>query len=275
MKPSHISQVRLFLMDVGLFVTLALGTSCIHLDPPIRATPEQAQERQMESPPSSTIQARPDGGSPDPCTVSFDDRNALSQTFAQSRTTFTIKTGQSPSGRLEQCDERIHSDCWFYRQRCTRNNVNIDPINYGHFHLSFERPVCLGSDGHFDPPDPGDGFGWGFGREREGVCDIIDWTIEPRVLDSHLENHWIKIWVGNARTQTPTYFDIDSIWVLPDKPIQVWFRTRGGIWWFWPEIRPSGIWNVSEWVRDVSEVRIRGAESSFGSYRIGAFVIRD
>lgn len=275
MKANHISPARLFQIGVGLFVTLALGTSCVHLDPPIRATPEQAQERQMESPPSSTIQARPDGDSPNTCLVSFDDRNALRQTFAQARTTFAVKTGRSPSGRLERCDTSNHSDCWTYRQRCTRNDVNIDSINYGHFHLSFERPVCLGSDGSFfDPPDPGDGFGWGFGRIREGVCEIIDWSSERRTLDSHDENHWIKIWVGNARTQTPTYFDVDSIWVLPGKPIQLWFRTRDGTWWFWPEIPPAGIWNVSEWVRDVSEIRIRGAES-FGNYRIGAFEIRD
>ncbi len=87
--------------------------------------------------------------------------------------------------------------------------------------------------------------------------------------------HWIKIWVGNAVTRTPTYFDMDSIWVLPDKPIQLWFRNRDGSWWFWPELRAGNIWNVSEWVRNVSEVRIRGAESGPGPYTIGAVGIRD
>lgn len=231
----------------------------------------------MESPTSNIVQVRPAGMSPELCTVSFDDRIALSQTFAQARLTFAVKTGRSSSGRLEACDPSAHSDCWTYRQRCTRDDVNVDDINYGHFHLNFERPVCLAwtDDGTPIPPDPGDGYGSGFGRIREGRCDAIDWTSEPRVFASMAMDHWVKISVGNAVTRTPTYFDMESIWVLPNKPIQLWFRKRDRSWWFWAELSAGTIWNISEWVRDVSEVRIRGTESGSGPYTIGAFGIRD
>ena len=130
-------------------------------------------------------------------------------------------------------------------------------------------------DGMPIPPDPGDGYGSGLGRIREDLCEAIDWTSEPRVLDSMAMNHWVKIWVGNAVTRTPTYFDMESIWVLPDEPIQLWFRKRDRSWWFWAELNAGTIWNISEWVRDVSEVRIRGIESGSGPYTIGAFGIRD
>ena len=154
--------------------------------------------------------------------------------------------------------------------------MNADDINYGHFQLSFERPVCMAwtDDGMPIPPDPGDGYGSGFGRIREDLCEAIDWTSEPRVLDSMAMNHWVKIWIGNAVTRTPPYFDMESIWVLPDEPIQLWFRKRDRSWWFWAELNAGTIWNISEWVRDVAEVRIRGIESGSGPYTIGAFGIR-
>lgn len=57
----------------------------------------------------------------------------------------------------------------------------------------------------------------------------------------------------------PTYFDMESVWVLPGKPIQLWFRKRDGTRWFWPELRTGTIWNTRDWIRDVSEVRINSA----------------
>jgi hypothetical protein len=72
------------------------------------------------------------------------------------------------------------------------------------------------------------------------------------------------------------YFDMESISVLQDTSIQLWFRKRDGTWWFWPELNAGHTWKISEWVRDVSEIRIRGAKSGrASSYIIGALVIRD
>ena len=72
--------------------------ACAHLDPPMRATPVQAGEREMESPTSNIVQVPQGGMSPDLCTVSFDDRPPLSQTFAQVRLTLAVKTGRSSLG---------------------------------------------------------------------------------------------------------------------------------------------------------------------------------
>jgi hypothetical protein len=266
-----VSTARHTLVRSALFlVVAALESACVHLDPPMRASAEQAREREAESPPSNPIRVRSTGSSTEPCTVNFDDPAALSRISGQARLTFAAPTGRSPSGDLELCDTRVHSDCWTWRERCTRDDVNVEPINYPHIHLPMERGVdCYGL------PDPGDGDGPGFGRIEDGTCVPVDWADTPRILASHDQIRWTRIWVGNAASQTPTYFDMESIWVLPDKAVQLWFRKRDGTWWFWPELEAGGIWDIGDWVRDVAEVRIRGAESGLGPYIIGAFVIRD
>lgn len=254
----------------GFLLVAALGTSCAHLDPPMRASAEQEGERQSESPTRETV-VRSAGSSSEACTVDFDDRSALSQIFDQARYTFASPTGRSPSGELESCNPRVHTDCWTWRQRCTRADVNVESIDYSHFHLLVEgRTDC-----YEGLPDPDDGHGAGFGILVLGTCRPADWTRIPRIMAPHDQSRWVKIWVGNAETQRPTYFDMESIWVLPNNPIELWFRKRDGTWWFWPALEAGGVWNIGDWARDVSEVRIRGAESARSAYRIGAFAIQD
>lgn len=258
----------------GLLLTAALTASCAHQglepDPPMRATAEQESERRSESPTSNETRVRPTGSSPEECTVNFDDTAALSQIFGQARNMAAEPTGRSPSGELESCDPRSHSDCWTYRQRCARNDVNVEPINYLHFHLGFERgQVCIG------PPDPGDGYGHGFGIMVRGRCAAVNWANMPRTMFAHKHDQWIKVWVGNAETQTPTYFDMEFIWLLPGEPVELWFLKRDGAWWFWSELRAAGVWDIREWGRDVAEVRIRGTAAALAPYQIGALVIRD
>jgi hypothetical protein len=259
-----------YMVFCALF-TLSFG-ACTHLSPPTRATPEQTAERERESATPNIIQVRTES-SPEQCTVSFDDPAALGQILAFARLTFAVKTGRSSSGMLEECSPASHSDCWTYRQRCTRHDVNVDSVTYSHFHLHMERGMECYDFGDPSPLDPRDGFGAGFGRLVEGRCTPVNWIFTRRALYSHDRQHWIKIWVGNATSHTPTYFDMESVWVLPDQPIQLWFRKRDGTWLFWPELTAGNIWNLREWVRDVSEVRIRGAGTN--KYGIGAFGIRD
>jgi hypothetical protein len=260
----------------GLLLTAALTASCALRDleppdPPIRATAEQERDRQSESPTSNETRERPTGSSSEDCTVNFDDRDALSQIWAQARMTFAYSTGRSPSGELEHCDlSRTHSDCWTWRQRCSRDDVNVESINYSHFHLGFEKgETCFGL------PDPGDGYGPGLGIKLRGTCWRVNWENMPRTLGAHAHDQWIKVWVGNAETQTPMYFDIEFIWLLPGEPVELWFLKRDGTWWYWPELGAAGTWDIRDWGRDVSEVRIRGTVASAGPYRIGALVVRD
>jgi hypothetical protein len=259
-----------------MFLSASLGAcaelkSVNPLNPPTQATPEQATERDRESQPPKVVQVRPSGSPLQPCLVNFDDEGALAQIYAQARSTLAFKTSRAPSGQLQMCDPTKHGDCWTYRQRCSRNDVNLDTIGQSHFHLSMETGIEC-----YTLPDPGDGLGRGFGKLVNFKCTDVEWTKTPRVLSSHDQNQWVKIWVSNPENRAPTYFDMESIRVLPDTSIQLWFRKRDGTWWFWPELSPGHNWNTREWVREVSEVRIRGSKPGrASSYVIGSLVVRD
>ena len=113
-----------------------------------------------------------------------------------------------------------------------KHDVNVDTIGLTHFHLSMETGIEC-----YTLPDPGDGLGRGFGKLVDFKCTDVDWAKTPRVLSSHDQNQWVKVWVSNPENRAPTYFDMESISVLPDTSIQLWFRKRDGTWWFWPELK--------------------------------------
>lgn len=266
-------------LGIVLCVCLTILGACIPLtkskssinNPPTQATPEQASERDRESQPPKVVQARPNGSSPQQCLVNFDDEAALEHIVGQARTTLAFRTSRIGFGPLQMCDPSKHTDCWAYRQRCSRSDVNFDTIGHTHFHLNMESGIEC-----YTLPDPGDGLGRGFGKLVDFQCTDVDWTKTPRVLSSHDQNQWIRVWVITTDNRTPTYFDMESISVLPDKAIQLWFRKRDGTWWYWPELTAGKTWNLREHLRDVSEVRIRGSKAGRGSsYLIGSLVVRD
>ncbi|MBK9305627.1 MAG: hypothetical protein IPM58_00670 [Nitrospira sp.] len=267
---------RGFHVILCVFTAIVLG-ACAELkpmkpvEPPTQATSEQAAERERESPAPKVVQARPDGSNPQQCVVDFDDEGALNRILAQARATVAHKTGRSPSGQLQICDPSKHNDCWTYRERCSKYDVNVDSMGQAHFHLSMETGIEC-----YTLPSPGDGLGRGFGRLIEWKCTNVDWAKTPRVLSSHDLNQWIKIWVTDAENHAPAYFDMESIRILPETSIQIWFRKRDGTWWYWPELKADRNWNIREWTRDVSEVRLRGTRAGrASSYVIGSFVVRD
>ncbi|MFY4727462.1 hypothetical protein [Nitrospira sp. BLG_2] len=254
---------------LGACAQLKSGSS--QMTPPTQATPEQAAERERESQPPKVVQARPNGSNPQPCLINFDDEGALEHIYGQARSTLAFRTGRIGFGPLQMCDPSKHNDCWAYRQRCSRSDVTLDAIGLTHFHLNMETGIEC-----YTLPDPGDGFGKGFGKLVDFKCTDVDWTKTPRVLSSHDRNQWVKLWASNVENRAPTYFDLESISVLSDTSIQLWFRKRDGTWWFWPELKADRTWHFREHVRDVSEVRIRGAKSGrASSYVIGSVVVRD
>ncbi len=265
-----------FRMALSLVLATMMG-ACAQLKPsstllpPTQATPEQAAERDRESPTPKVVQTRHSGNTPQQCLVTFDDEGALGQIYAQARSTLAFKTSRAANGQLQICDPSKHSDCWTYRQRCARGDVNLDTIGATHYHLSMETGIEC-----YTLPDAGDGLGRGFGKLVEWKCTDVEWGKTPRVLSSHDQNQWVKIWVSTTDTRVPMYFDMESMQVLPDTSIQFWFRKRDGTWWYWPELKAGNTWNVREHVRDVSEVRIRGSKSGrTSSYIIGSVTIRD
>src|SRR5574338_1261870 len=245
------------LLAVSLGACAQLKSGSSQMTPPTQATSEQAAERERESQPPKVVQARPNGGSPQQCLINFDDEGALEHVYGQARSTLAFRTGRIGFGPLQMCDPSKHSDCWAYRQRCSRSDVTFDAIGHTHFHLNMETGIEC-----YTLPDPGDGFGKGFGKLVDFKCTDVDWTKTPRVLSSHDRNQWIKIWVGNVENHVPIYFDMESISVLSDTSIQLWFRKRDGTWWYWPELKAGNTWILREYVRDVSEVRLRGTKSS-------------
>ncbi|MBX3325192.1 MAG: hypothetical protein KF682_04775 [Nitrospira sp.] len=241
------------------------------LSTPTQATPEQAAERERESQLPKAVQARSAESSHQSCRVTFDDEAALGQIYGQARSTLALKTSRGSNGQLQICHSTKHTNCWTYRQHCSRSDINLDTIGSAHYHLSMETGIEC-----YTLPDPGDGLGRGFGRLVEWKCTDVDWVRTPRVLTSHDQSQWVKIWLSTTDTRAPMYFDLESIQVLPDTSIQLWFRKRDGTWWFWPELQANTTWTLHDHVRDVSEVRIRGAKAGrTSSYVIGSVTVRD
>lgn len=204
------------------------------------------------------------------CVIDFNNTFALTNIYAQARGNFGYSTGINASGDLELCDPSTHSACWTYRHRCFGNYINVEDMTYGHIPLTFESPSLLA-------PcfvDPGDGYGAGYGRPVGDDCLAADWIHEPRKLGTHGKDHWIKIWMEDRVTHLPRVFDMPIIRVEGTQPIQFWFRKVDGSWWYWSNLAPNP-WLVGGWVRDVTEVRIRGAQAATGPYFIGAFSILD
>lgn len=197
------------------------------------------------------------------CNIDFDDSFALSNLLDQARNTFAVRTGRSPSGDLESCDARIHRSCWIYRQRCgSPGYVKVDENQYGHFHLSFEDKWvgrCI-ADG-------------GFGRRIGDRCEAANWVNEPRILNTHTRDHWINVWLADRVSGEPRVFDVVTIKIKGAAPVQFWFKKRDGRWWYWPRLGP-GWWNLSSYVFDVVEVKIRGADGGLGTIGIDDLVIR-
>jgi hypothetical protein len=206
------------------------------------------------------------------CRVYFDNEFALEHVYAQARSTFGLRTGLSSTGDTEVCDPAVHQACWLYRHRCFSNYINVDDMTYGHVHLSFEDPslTCPFAD-------PGDGGGAGFGRMIDGECVPANWGSEPRYLQSHLPDHWIKVWMEDRVTHQPRVFDLSEIHVSGDKAIQFWFKRTDGTWWCWRELGPRKRWKLANWAHDLIEVRIRGAAGagSAGPYTVRGFTIQD
>jgi hypothetical protein len=180
------------------------------------------------------------------CALTFDDPAALAALPEQAANTF------APG----------------YRMQCSPHFLNVESVTFQHFHLGFEDPAI------------GDCFAeaegiYGMGKLNGGQCVAADWDHEPRYLLSHMQEHWIKIWMEDASSHQPRAFDLRRIHVGAGHPIQLWYRTQDGSWWFWNELEGSETWKVEKWSKDVMEVRIRGTNSGLGSYTIRNAYVRD
>lgn len=182
------------------------------------------------------------------CGIDFDDASAIAALSNDARETFAWEP---------------------YRQTCGNHIVNVEALTHGHVHLSFEDQTidCYGWIG------PGNAFA--AGKSTGSNCTAVDWVNEPREMHSHQQGHWIRIWMEDANSHQPRPFDITRIHVGPGHPIQLWFRTQDGTWWCWSDLDDAETWKIGKWVKNVTEVRIRGAATGPGPYLIRNFMAKE
>ena len=188
------------------------------------------------------------------CTVDFADPNALTNTFAQARSTFAVWS----EGSDEQCNSATGNGCWIYKQACgLMGDIRYEEYPFGaqgHFHLSFQNEEldCYGANG-------------GFGRMQDGECntDGINYAQEDRYANGHLKNHYQRLWVQD--NGEAVLFSADRVRVIgaEDRPAYVSFQKEDGSWWAWRNLAP-GYYDIGDWVNGVIEMRFKGGDESTG-----------
>ncbi len=118
--------------------------------------------------------------------------------------------------------------------------------NYKHYHLSYENFVPCISNGQF-------------GKPSGNKCLDFDPTEEPRTLDTHDGNEWIKIYAYDYDSPSRV-FDLLGIQVTHG-PIQLWFRKENGSWLHWSSLG-VGTWDLSAYATDIKEILISGTGST-------------
>lgn len=121
---------------------------------------------------------------------------------------------------------------------------------YNHYHLSYQNfTPCIKSNGQF-------------GKPSGSNCVSFSPTDEPRTLNTHVWNQWIKIYAYDY-SSPKRVFDLQSIKVTKG-PIQLWFKKKTGGWQRWKSLG-VGTWNTSAYSTEITEVLIAGSNSSSGS----------
>ena len=128
------------------------------------------------------------------------------------------------------------------------NSGNYKPefkSDHKHFHLSYQNFVPCITDGKF-------------GKPVSGGCASINPVKEPRVLDTHDGNQWIKVYAYDYSSPSRV-FDLLEIKVTKG-PIQLWFKKSNGDWLHWSSIG-VGTWNLSAYCTSIKEVLISSTDN--------------
>jgi hypothetical protein len=129
------------------------------------------------------------------------------------------------------------------------NSGNYKPAfmsHYGHFHLSYQnfQPCFINGQ---------------FGKPVQGGCASINPVKEPRILNTHDGDHWIKIYAYDYSSPSRV-FDLLGIKVTTG-PIQLWFKKSNGDWHHWSSIG-VGAWNLSAHSTSIKEALISSTGNS-------------
>ncbi len=171
--------------------------------------------------------------------VDFNDEMALSIIPEQARNVFT-----NWPFYIQQV-----GNAWIHVRENNIGNYNPNFMSYeGHYHLSYQNFIpCVRLDQGGDLGKP---YGSGNG------CISINPTQEPRTLDTHDGNQWIKIYAYDYDSPSRV-FDLLGIKVT-NGPIQIWYRKASGKWYYWRSVG-EGTWNLSAKSTGVTQVLISSA----------------
>jgi hypothetical protein len=181
------------------------------------------------------------------CAVDFNDEDALNLFVNKAADTFAYAP--------------------FWNQVCNVDvSVNLRPYYINHFHLTYEKDVCL------------DTSSTTFGEMQEdGTClAFADPAKEARRLSSMLSSDVLELTAYNNYYDTRINFDLKRIRVVGNRPVRVcykpaqqndgdWITTEvdsasnPGLWYCWNNLS-TGYWDLSSWAGDVSAVRLIAAE---------------
>lgn len=170
--------------------------------------------------------------------VDFNDQMALTIIPDQAKSTFAT----SPF-YIQQV-----GNAWIHVKE--NNGAGYNPAftsSYNHYHLSYQNfAPCITSGGQF-------------GKPSGSSCVNINPVLEPRKLDTHYGNQWIKIYAYDYDSPQRT-FDLLGIKVT-NGPIQLWFKKKSGGWLKWSSLG-TGTWNLSAYSTEITQVLIAGTGSS-------------
>jgi hypothetical protein len=218
-------------------------------------------------------------------------RNATSLSVNVNLVPFDFFSG-SPPAALAECVVDFNDagaltlsepSLWFDRiylpwfQNCNGGGyVDMRPLVYEHFHLGYEDPHVAPCFSH---PQAYPSI-----LQDDESCDFVDVPTEPRThLTSHepFEYIWIRMYGNNGQWAK---FSLNQLRVPGVNAVRVCYRkdqeidldwltsgeesgTVPGIWLCWSELSP-GAWDLSNWVWDVTDVKITGADHGAGPFSL-------
>lgn len=182
------------------------------------------------------------------CAIDFNDENALNLFVNKAADTFA------------------HFPFW--NQVCNVDvSVAVRPFYINHFHLTYEKDVCIDSSTS----------SFGEMQEDESCLAFPDPAKEARQLSSMISTDVIELTAYNNYYNTRINFDLKRLRVVGSRPVRVCYKpaeqdnegdwitleadsaTDTGIWLCWNSL-PTGYWDLSTWAGDVSAVRLIAAE---------------
>lgn len=151
---------------------------------------------------------------------------------------------------------------WF--QQCgALGFADVRPLVLDHMHLNFADPEVEPCYTHVQA--------YPARIHDNGVCDYVDVPTEPRTyVQTHLGIEIIRIAAEKANHTERANFDLNQIRIPGLTPVRLCYRKNQtidgpwiadqdkgspGIWLCWNQLDP-GTWDLSDWVWDVTEVKI-------------------